>query len=283
MIFQNLVAYCQPVQLQDVSSGLVIEPPDFFPNFPPNNFSFKTDTTTEITTDIEWRSVSERPPVTSEPEIPEDPFTNHGCNQSVKTQTKPYFGFFGPLTQTPPSPCSSSSMETTTDTMKRTIETMDTTTETTEKITDTMETTTEPVSPSITSTISTTSSISPPPRINLLLYTYTTEPLVSPPCHAIIEGVCSEISCGEEVTLYTTLPACLWHTLSSKPEIIQNQISVAVAATHLAISPNNETNEDSNSTSFSSQIISDEPTYINGARKIVFHRYAICALVLMLF
>ena len=83
IISQNLVAYCQPVQLQNVSSGLVIEAPENFPIFPPNKNFFKTDTTTEITTRIECRTGSERPPVTSEPEIPEDTVISHGCNQSV--------------------------------------------------------------------------------------------------------------------------------------------------------------------------------------------------------
>ena len=253
MIFQNLVAHCQPAQLQNNPSGLVIESPGIFPN----NFFFKTDTTTETTTSIKSRTASEWPPVI----IGQELSTNHGCNQSVINQTKPYFGFFGPLTSESPSPCSSSSIETATETIKTTTET---TTET------------------LTYTESTTSLISPPSEINVPLYTYTSV-FASPPCHAIIDGACSEISCGEEVTQDTTLPACLWHTLSSQPEIIQNQTSVAAATTQLQISPQNETNEELNVTSNSSQIVINEPININGTTIIMFHRYVICVLIFMLF
>ena len=267
MIFQTLVAHCQPVQLRNNPSGLVIESPGILPN----KFFFKTDTTTETTISIKSRTASERPPVI----IGQELSTYHGCNQSVITQTKPYFGFFGPLTSESPSPCSSSSIETATETMKTTTET---TTETN------TETTTEiaTVTPSVTYTESTTSPLSTPSEINVLSYTFTSV-FASPPCHAIIDGACSKISCGEEVTQDTTLPACLWHTLSSQPEIIQNQTSVAAVATHLQISPQNETNEEFNLTLNSSQIAPDERININGSENIMFHRYAICVLIFMLF
>ena len=70
MIFQNLVAYCQPVQLQNNPLGLVIESPGIFPN----KLFFKTDTTTETTTSMKSRTASERPPVI----IGQELSTNHG-------------------------------------------------------------------------------------------------------------------------------------------------------------------------------------------------------------
>merc|ERR1711911_138518 len=112
-----------------------------------------------------------------------------------------------------------------------------------------MKTTTETTTETNTETTTeiATVTLSTPSEINVLSYTFTSV-FASPPCHAIIDGACSKISCGEEVTQDTTLPACLWHTLSSQPEIIQNQTSAPATATHLQISPQNETNEEFNLT-----------------------------------
>ena len=85
MIFQNLFAYCQPVQLQNNPSGIVIEAPGIFPD----KIIFQTDTITETTTSIKSRTTSKWPRVI----IGQELFTNPGCNQSVINQIKSYFGF----------------------------------------------------------------------------------------------------------------------------------------------------------------------------------------------
>ena len=202
MIFQNLFAYCQPVQLRNNSSGLVIESPGILPDK-----IFQTDTTIETTTSTKSRTASKWPPVI----IGQELITNHGCNQSVINPTKPYFGFFGQLTSEPPFPCSSVPVETSLETIKTTTETTtDTATETTIEMTT--------ATPSVMSTESTIHIFSPS-EINVLSYTYTSV-FVSPLSNAIMGRACSKIS---------------WHTLSSQPEIFQNRTSVPAAATHLAI------------------------------------------------
>ena len=173
MIFQNLFAYCQPVQLQNNPSGIVIEAPGIFPD----KIIFQTDTITETTTSIKSRTTSKWPRVI----IGQELFTKPGCNQSVINQIKSYFGFFPAQL---PFPCSSIPTETYTETIKTaTVTTTETITET---LTETATETTIEIRtsrPSVTSTGS-TCLISAPPEINVLSYTYTSV-FVSQPCHVM--------------------------------------------------------------------------------------------------
>ena len=174
MIFQNLFAYCQPVQLQNNPSGIVIEAPGILPD----KIIFQTDTITETTTSIKSRTASKWPRVI----IGQELFTNPGCNQSVINQIKSYFGFFPAQL---PFPCSSIPTKTYTETIKTA------TGITTETITETATETTIEImtsTPSVTFTES-TSQIFAPPEINVLSYTYTSV-FVSPPCHVIMGRPC---------------------------------------------------------------------------------------------